>query len=115
MAQIWLLILAGVPTAFARVNFVEGIIDVLSIAYIVEYEELRLRTEIARIGLAGAFQIDLGLLGDVASIAAIGLTGHWVPDVADQDQGPRRAKWVEEGRCRIRDDQHVAFLDLLEA
>ena len=31
------------------------------------------------------------------------------------DQGRRFGKRVEEGRGRIRHDQHVAFLDLLEA
>jgi hypothetical protein len=56
----------------------------------------------------------LGLLGDVASVAAIGLTGHRVPDVADQDQRRCGGERVEKGRSRIRDDQHVAFLDLLE-
>ena len=93
----------------------EGVVDALSVAHVVEYEELRLRAEIAGIGAADALQINLGLLGDVASVAAIGLTGHRVPDVADQDQRRCGGKRIEEGRRRIRNDQHVAFLDLLEA
>src|SRR5258705_12539323 len=109
MAQIRRFLLAGVPAALAGIDFVEGVVDALSVAHLVEYEELRLRTEVARIGAAGAAQISLGLLGNEAGVAAIGLTGHRLPDVANQDQGRRGGKRVEEGRRRIRDDQHVAF------
>ncbi len=93
----------------------ESVVDTLSVAHVVEYEELGLRAEIARIGAAAALEVDLGLLGDIAGVAAIGLTGHRVPDVANQDQRRCRGERIDEGRRRVRDDQHVAFLDLLEA
>src|SRR6266851_2226822 len=101
--------------SFAGIDFVEGVVDALSVAHIVEYEELRLRAKIARIGAAGALEVGLGLLGDIAGVAAIRLTGQWIPDVANQDQRRCGGVRIGEGRRRIRDDQHVAFLDLLEA
>src|SRR6266436_9449926 len=71
VAQIRRFLLAGVPAALAGIDFVEGVVDALSVAYVVEYEELRLRAEIARIGAASALQVGLSLLGDVAGVAAI--------------------------------------------
>jgi len=115
MAQIRPFILACVPAAFAGMDFVESIINVLSVAHIVEYEELRFRTEIARIGSAGAPEVGLGFLRNVADVATIGLTGNRVSDVADQDQRRCRGKRIEESSHRIRDDKHVTFLNLLEA
>ena len=115
MGQIRLFILAGVPAAFAGIDFVEGIIDVLSVAHIVEYEELRFRAEIARISLAAALEVGLGFLRNVAGVATIGLTGDRVSDVADQDQRRCRRKRIEESSRGIRDDKHVTFLNLLEA
>ena len=94
---------------------VEGVIYALSVAHVVEHEELSLQAKVARIGEAGALQVGFGLLGDVTGVTAIGLTGHGVPDVADQDQGRCRGIWVEEGRGRVWHDQHVAFLNFLEA
>src|SRR3974390_1406879 len=115
MAQIRAFILAGVPAAFAGIDFVEGVIDVLPVPYIVEYEELRFRAKIARIGLAAALEVGLGFLRNVAGVATIGLTGNRVFDVADQDQGRCRRKRIEKSSRRIRDTRHVAFLNALEA
>src|SRR5271170_4633889 len=64
---------------------------------------------------AGALQVGLGFLGDVAGIAAMGLAGDRVPNIADQDERRRCRELVEESSRRVRDDQHVAFLDLLKA
>ena len=86
VGQVRRLVLADVPAAFTGIDFVEGVIDVLSVEDIVEDEELCFRAEIALIGVAGTGQIGLGLLGDVEDVTAIGLTGHGIPDVADQDQ-----------------------------
>src|SRR3979490_2220942 len=90
VAQIRRFLLTGVPTALAGIDFVEGVVDALSVAHVVEHEELRLRAKIARIGAAGALEVGLGLLGDIAGVAAIRLTGQWIPDVANQDQ----RRWV---------------------
>ena len=51
----------------------------------------------------------------MARISAIGLTADRVRDVADQNEGLRLLERVQECGRRVRDDQHVAFLDLLEA
>src|SRR5262249_31004507 len=115
VAQVGRLLRAGVPGAFLRIDFVHGIIYALAVAHLVEHEELRLRAEIGSIADAGTLQVGLGLLSNVASVAAIGLAGDGVPDVADQDQRCRRGERVEERRGRVRDDQHVAFLDLLKS
>src|ERR1700687_3213218 len=48
VAQIRRFLLAGVPAALAGIDFVEGVVNALSVAHVVEYEELRFRAEIAR-------------------------------------------------------------------
>ena len=60
-----------------------GIVDALPVSHLVEDEKLRLRAKIGRFAKAGALQVSLSLLGDVAGVASIGLAGDRVPDVAD--------------------------------
>src|SRR5262249_47870968 len=91
-----------------------GVVDALPVAHLVEDEKLRLRAKIGRFADTDALEVSLGLLGDVASVTAIGLAGEGVSDVANQNQRRRRRERIEEGRGRIWDDQHVAFLDLLK-
>ena len=87
VAEVRLLLSCRVPDALLRIDFVARVVDALSVAYAIEDEEFRLRTEIGRIGKARALQVDLGLLGDVTRVATVRLSGDRVPDVADEDQG----------------------------
>ena len=115
VAEIGALLLSRIPDAFLGVDLVIGVVDALAVTHVVEHEELRLRAEIGDIGHAYSLEMRLGFLGDVAGVAAVRFAGERVADVADQDQGRCRGIRVEEGRGRIRHDQHVAFLDLLKA
>ena len=88
---------------------------VLIEADVVEDEELRLRTEVGRVGDLRVLQIALGALGDAARVAAVALLGHRIDDVADQVQGGDLGERVHEGGVRIGHDEHVALVDRLEA
>src|SRR5262249_18777057 len=96
-------------------DLVEGVVHALAVAHVIEYEELRLRTEIGSIGTATPLQMGLGLPGDVTGVSTIGFAGDRVSDVANQDQRRRQRERVEKSRGWVRHDQHIAFLDFLEA
>ena len=83
--------------------------------HFVEDEVFKLGTEIGLIADAGATEIGLRFLGDMARIPTIGLAGDRIGNVADQDEGRRFRERVPKRRGRIGMDQHVAFLDLLES
>lgn len=75
----------------------------------------RLGAEVAGRGDAAVLQVALGLFGDVARIARIRLTQDGVDHVADQGQRGRLAERIDERRGRVRPDQHVGLVNLLEA
>ena len=58
-------------------------------------------------------EVVLGLLGDVARVAAVGLPGDGIADLADQRQRRRRVEGVDPRRRRVGDHQHVACVDRL--
>ncbi len=114
MAEIRPLLRAGVPGALCRIDLIHRVVDALAVTDVVEDEELRLRTEIGGLADTALLEINLGLLGDVAGVAAVGLSGDRILDVADQGKRRRRAERIEKRRGRIRNDEHVALLDLLK-
>ena len=57
----------------------------------------------------------LGLLGDVPRIAGVGLAGQRVAHEAVEDQRLVPHERVDDSRVRIGHQDHVRFLDLLEA
>src|SRR5207302_7734903 len=77
---------ARVPDALVGVYEVVAAVHVLVEAEAREDVELRLRTEVAGVGDPALAQVLLGLAGDVAGVAAVGLAGDRVDDVADQEQ-----------------------------
>src|SRR5207245_10234819 len=50
-----------------------------------------------------------------ARIAGIRLTREWIDDVANERKRSRAEHRVHEGRCGIRQEQHVRLMDVLEA
>ena len=62
-----------------------------------------------------AGQVGLGLLGDVARVAGVGLAGERVVDEEVQRQRLLAAERVDERRRRVGQQQHVRLVDLLEA
>ncbi len=109
------LVAAGVPGALDRVDVVvagvrrglepRGVKDV----------ELRLGAEEGGVADAAAAQVVLGLAGDVARVAGVRLAGQRVVHEEREVQrlaGPER---VDHGGGRVGQQQHVRFVDLLEA
>src|SRR5580698_1303656 len=81
----------------------------------VEDVELGLRPEVHGVGDPGATQVVLGLAGDVARVPGIGLAGQRVVDEEGQVQRLVCPEWVEYRGGRIRQQEHVRLVDLLEA
>ncbi len=64
---------------------------------------------------AGGFHHALGLLGDAARIAVIGLAGGGLEHVADQRQRGLGEERIDAGGGRIRHQVHVGFVNRLPA
>ena len=114
VAKVGLLVAPAVPEPLLRVDIVEAMVMALAEPHVVENEELRFRSEIRRVRDSGAVQIRLGLLGDIAGVSRIGLARDRVLDVANDVQGRVLGERVLERGRRVGEQQHVAFLDLLE-
>ena len=50
-----------------------------------------------------------------AWIARVGLAGHWIAHVTGETDGRHIGKWIEKGRFRIGNQQHVRLVDGLES
>ena len=107
--------LAAVPEAFFGIQVIVAVVVGLVEADAVQDVELRLRAEVGALGQSGGFQVRLGFLRHVPWIARVHLAGHRVLDVADNAQRRDRGERVLERRCRVRHQQHVALVDVLEA
>ena len=64
---------------------------------------------------AGRGEVGLGLLGDRARVAAVGLTGAGLVHVAEDDERALRREGIEHGSRAIRHQHHVALVDRLPA
>jgi hypothetical protein len=103
-----------VPGALDRVHEVRRLVGAVLEAHVVEDEELGLRAEERGVGHAGGLQVVLRLLGHVPRVAGVVLEGERVGDVGVDHQrlaGPER---VDVGGRRVREQDHVRLLDLLE-
>ncbi len=105
---------SGVPGAFDRVDVVVPGVRARLEPRRVEDVELRLRAEEGRVADAGAAQVLLGLARDVAGVAAIGLAGQRVVHEECQVEGLVGAERVEHRAGRVREEEHVRLVDLLE-
>src|SRR6266853_1210003 len=84
-------------------------------ADVIEDVELRLRADVRGVGDPAGLQVLLCLLRDVTRIARVPRAGHRILDVADQRQRGSGGEGIEERGVWIRDEEHVAFLNLLKA
>ena len=109
------LVAARVPRPLDRVDLVEGRALVLHEAHVVEHVELGLGPEVGGVGDAGRPQVLLGLLGDVARVAGVGLAGDRVADEAVEDERLVLQERVDHRRVGVGHQDHVRLLDLLEA
>ena len=92
-----------------------GVVGVGHELHVVEDEELGLGTDIDRVGDARGLQVGLGLLGDAARIAVVGLAGGGLEDVAVDRHGGGREERVHLGRRRVGHEGHVGLVDRLPA
>ena len=61
------------------------------------------------------FRIGLGLLGDAARVAVVGLAAGGIENVAGDDHGRGREERVHAGAGRVGHQRHVGFVDRLPA
>jgi hypothetical protein len=93
----------------------EGVAHLVRETDAVEDEELRLRAEERGVGDAAGLQVGLGALGHAARVARIGLHGRRVQDVAGQDQRRVGGERIDDRGRRVRQQDHVGFVDALPA
>ena len=110
-----LIVGVGIGREFDRVELEAGIVRRRAVADVVEHEELGLGAE--KDGVADAHRLDhaLGLLGDAARVAIVGLAGGRLEHVADQNQRGLGEERIDAGRGRVRHQAHVGFVDRLPA
>ncbi len=103
---------AAGPLTFAAVDVVIRFVLVLIEADAVEDEEFRLRSEMSDVGDAGRLHVGFRFAGNVARILGIVFARDRILDVAGHRQRMQHER-VNDGRFRLRHDEHVAFVDRL--
>ena len=109
-----LLFCSGVPRTLDRVEVVETGMLVLSVPDIIEDVELRLRAPIRGVGQSRALEVFLRFLCDIAGVPIVWSASDRIVDVAIEDQSLSIPEHVIDCGVRVRDQEHVRFLDLLE-
>ena len=100
-----------VPPPFLGVDKVKSRVLVLVEADVVENEKLRLGPEVRRVRHPAVGQVQFRFARDPPRIPLITLLGDRILHVADHNQRRRLRKRVHQRRLRIRNQQHVAFVD----
>jgi hypothetical protein len=114
MAEIATLIVGvGVDGELDRVELEAGVVGRGRILDVIEHEELGFRAEIDGVADAGALGVSLGLLGDAAGVAVVGLAGGRLEHIADQRQRRFGEERINHGGGRVRHQVHVGFVDRL--
>ena len=96
---------------FDRVDLEAGVVGLGSKAHVVEDEEFGLRAEEGGVADPGRLEIGLGLLGDAARIAIVGLAAGRIENVAVDDHGRGGEEGVHARRSRVGHERHVGFVD----
>ena len=100
-----------VDRQFDRIDLEAGVVGVGLEADVVEHEELGLGTEEGRVADARGLEIGLGLLGDAARIAVVGLAANRIEHVAVDDHCRGGEKRVHARRGGVGHQRHVGFVD----
>ena len=103
----------GIGRELAGIELEAGVVRLGRIADIVEHEELGFWSEEDRVADARGLHHRLGLLGDAAGVAVIGLAGGRLEHVADQHQGGLGKERIDAGGRRVRHQAHVGLVDRL--
>ena len=83
---------------FRMVNFKTHLVGGVGVPHVVEHEEFWLCAEHYGIANAGSLEVFLGLLGSGAWVAAVGLVGQRLENVAVDDHGGRAKEGVHVSR-----------------
>ena len=105
----------GVGRQLDRVDLEPGVVGLGGEAHVVEHEELGLRAEEDGVADAGRLEIGLGLLGDAARVAVVGLAARRIENVAGDDHRGGGEERIHARRGRIGHQRHVGFVDRLPA
>jgi len=108
-------VLTGVPDAFLGVDVVVAEVLRLIEADRVEDVELDLRSPERGVGDPGRGEERLGLLRDVARVARVRPPRERVDDVAYEVQRLDAQDRIDERTVRVRQKEHVALVNVLEA
>ena len=88
---------------------------VLVVTDVIEDEEFEFRAPVGSVCETGGLEVRFRLLGDSSRIAGVGISGHRVDDVAEDAEGRHFASGIDARGSGVRNEDHVGFLDLLEA
>src|ERR1019366_8515030 len=114
-AEVGRAVLPGVPDPLVGIDVVVALVGVLVEANRVEDLEPEPGAPVRGVGDSRTEQILLGLARDVAWVAAVVLERQRVLDVADDRHRRNLQGSVDERASGIREQEHVALVDLLEA
>ena len=113
VAEVRVLIAAGVPDGFLAVHGVEATVALGVILDVVEDEELSFGSDEALVSQAGADEVFLGAGGDSAGIAVVGFLRARLRDGAGQRERHVPAEGINERRGGVGHRQHVGSFDAL--
>ncbi len=105
----------GVRRQFDVVELEAGVVGRNRVLHVVEDEEVGFRTDEDRVADLGLLQILLGLLGDPARVAVVGLVGHRLENVADDRHRGLGEERIDRHRVGIGHQLHVGLVDRLPA
>src|SRR5467141_113128 len=105
----------AVPEPFIGIEIVETEIVGLIETHAVEDKEFSFRSDKTRVGDSSRAKVRLGFCGDIPAVPRIPLLRDRVLHVANDVQRGNRGERIDERRIRIGEQQHVAFVNPLEA
>ena len=111
VAQVGGFVPPAVPDRLLRVHRVKGAVALGVELDVVKNKKFGLRPEDGLVGQPGGLEIFLGVRGDAAGIAGVGLLGAGLGDGAGQGEGRHGAERVNESGVGIGHGQHVGGFD----
>ncbi len=104
-----------VDRQFHRIQLEAGVVGRGLVADVVEYEELGFGSEEHAIADTHRLDHRLGLLGDAARVAVVGLACGWLQHVAGDDHSGLGEERIDRGGDRVEHQAHIGLVDRLPA
>ena len=115
VTKVWAFFSPRIPNAFVGVDEIVTAMRRLVVADIAEDIKLSLGSPVAHISNACALQVEFRLACHVAWIATVSLSADRVVHIANQVQCGNGEHRVHNGGFDVRNQKHVALMDLLES